>query len=64
MTTIPQAKGWMKHHTSESSQVQITKNQFLVQTCSFCNNKFELAEGDVIFGDKWFHGACWKSKNG
>ena len=44
----------------ESLQIQITQNHFLVQTCSHCNKKMELTEGDVIYGDKWFHGICWK----
>ena len=55
-----------KLHTrpSESLQIQITQNHFLLQTCSHCNDNMELVEGDVIYGDKWFHGMCWKSING
>ena len=50
---------------SESLQIQITQNHFLLQTCSHCNKKMELVEGDVIYGDKWFHNICWKlTKNG
>jgi hypothetical protein len=59
MTTVPRANEWIKHRTGEPSQLQITTSHFLVQTCSYCNNKFELAEGDVIYGDKWFHNVCW-----
>ncbi|MGI0026833.1 MAG: hypothetical protein ACREAD_03215 [Nitrosopumilaceae archaeon] len=55
----------MKQSPSESLQFQIATNHFLIQTCSYCNNKMELVEGDVIYGDKWFHGSCWKViKNG
>ncbi len=50
-------------HPSESMQMRNISKHFLVQTCSYCNDKFELAEGDVIFGDKWFHGICWRSFN-
>ena len=46
---------------SESLQFKITTNQFLMQTCSHCNKKMELSDGDVIYGDKWFHSFCWKT---
>ena len=47
------------HPTSESLQIQNTPNHFLIQTCSHCNKKMELVEGDMIYGDKWFHKLCW-----
>ena len=46
--------------SSEPLQFQITPSRFLLQTCSHCNKKMELVEGDVIYGDKWFHSICWK----
>jgi hypothetical protein len=55
----------IKHSPSESSQFHITTNHFLIQTCSHCDKRMELVEGDVIYGDKWFHSFCWKIiKNG
>jgi len=36
---------------------------FLVQTCGLCNKEMPLVEGDIIFGDKWFHKDCWKLNN-
>lgn len=55
----------IKQSPFESLQFQIVLNHFLIQTCSHCNKKMELVEGDVIYGDKWFHGLCWKLiKNG
>ena len=48
------------HLPSESLQFQNKTNHFRTQTCSHCNKKMELVEGDVIYGDKWFHGFCWK----
>lgn len=55
----------LTHSPSATSQFQFTQNHFLIQTCSHCNKKMELVEGDVIYGDKWFHGLCWKLiKNG
>jgi len=35
---------------------------FVVQRCAICNNKFELAAGDIILGDKWYHRSCWESE--
>ncbi|OLC35191.1 MAG: hypothetical protein AUH84_03670 [Thaumarchaeota archaeon 13_1_40CM_4_38_7] len=34
----------------------------VVQKCDICNGKVERVAGDVIFGDKWYHNSCWKSK--
>lgn len=31
----------------------------LVQTCSSCGRTMTIGGGDVLFGDKWFHGLCW-----
>ena len=55
----------IKQTPSDSLQFHINTNHFLIQTCSCCNRKMELMEGDVIYGDKWFHASCWKLiKNG
>ncbi|MDE1765327.1 MAG: hypothetical protein KGI27_03515 [Thaumarchaeota archaeon] len=27
-------------------------------SCSLCNTEMRFVEGDVIFGDKWFHKDC------
>ena len=50
----------LKKSPTESLQFQFTTNHFLMQTCSYCDKQMELVEGDVIYGDKWFHGSCWK----
>jgi len=36
--------------------------KFVVQKCDICSRTVELIAGDVIFGDKWYHNSCWKSK--
>lgn len=28
--------------------------------CSECKEEIQLSEGDVIYGDKWYHKSCWK----
>ena len=34
-------------------------HNFLTQTCSLCKKKMVLSEGDMIYGDKWYHNSCW-----
>ena len=36
----------------------------LVQTCESCGNKIILDAGDVIFGERWYHAACWQLAGG
>ena len=33
------------------------------QTCSVCNEKMEVEEGDTICGNKWYHKDCWNLMN-
>ncbi|MDG6997892.1 MAG: hypothetical protein JRN15_02125 [Nitrososphaerota archaeon] len=30
------------------------------RTCSLCNCEIAPDAGDVLFGEKWFHGLCWE----
>lgn len=32
---------------------------FYIPRCSACNYEMKFAEGDVIYGDKWYHSMCW-----
>ena len=32
--------------------------QVVRPSCSFCNTEMRFVEGDVIFGEKWFHKDC------
>ncbi len=47
------------HHNTESSQHHITM-RILVQRCSHCSREMDFVEGDIIYGEKWFHGNCWE----
>ncbi len=29
--------------------------------CTNCGKEMEFVEGDVIYGENWYHGNCWKS---
>ncbi|HKC78810.1 MAG TPA: hypothetical protein VKB83_01800, partial [Nitrosopumilaceae archaeon] len=37
----------------------ISHHNYLMQTCSLCKKKMLLSEGDMIYGDKWYHNSCW-----
>ncbi len=30
--------------------------------CFMCNKEMEFAEGDIIYGKKWYHRGCVQSK--
>jgi hypothetical protein len=36
-------------------------HDFRIQRCAHCNEEMEITEGSVIFGERWYHNACWKS---
>jgi len=44
---------------TESREAFATRN-LLVQTCESCGNKIILDAGDVTFGGRWYHAACWQ----
>jgi hypothetical protein len=46
--------------SSVSIEAGITHRNFLVQTCTLCKKQISLDVGDVVFGEKWYHGACWE----
>ena len=50
----------MKRNNEKHTSLMQTKN-FLIQTCSHCNEEMHVGEGDLLFGGKWFHNTCWKS---
>ena len=46
------------HH--KDSNVLDQKINFLIPKCHACKDEIWFAEGDVIFGDRWYHNSCWK----
>jgi hypothetical protein len=34
---------------------------YLERICEYCNTEVSLTTGDVLFGDRWYHGACWEN---
>ncbi len=33
-------------------------------TCTNCGKEMEFVEGDIIYGENWYHVTCWRAKNG
>jgi hypothetical protein len=44
----------------EVLQTMTQKINFFIPKCSACKNEMRFAEGEVIYGDKWYHNSCWK----
>jgi len=38
--------------------LQLTKN-YLLQICEYCKKNMELVEGDIIYGNRWYHKDCF-----
>jgi hypothetical protein len=48
------------HSKQEVPQSIVQKSNFCVPRCSACKDEMLFAEGEVIYGDKWYHDSCWK----
>ncbi|MGI0088673.1 MAG: hypothetical protein ACREBI_12080 [Nitrosotalea sp.] len=42
-------------------QIVSPKTNFSTPQCYSCKDEIEFSEGDVIYGDKWYHNACWQN---
>lgn len=52
---------WTQNQSLNHDDSQIMeKINFFIPKCHACKNDVHFAEGDVIYGDKWFHIGCWK----
>jgi hypothetical protein len=48
----------------ETETVELLESRdfnFLLQKCQGCGMRILLDPGDVIFGGKWYHRACWNT---
>ena len=43
----------------ENHVEQISAHNYLIQTCEHCKKKLQLSEGDIIYGNKWYHKDCF-----
>lgn len=37
---------------------------FLLQRCRDCGEEISLGAGDILYGDRWYHGDCWDKLRG
>lgn len=54
-----------KNHNNDMQNDNKTKFQSTmifsnIVSCNTCGMKMEFVENDVIFGEDWYHGKCWK----
>ncbi len=54
-----------KHHKIDVENDDTTKFQSTmifsnIVSCCICGMQMEFVEKDVIYGENWYHGTCWK----
>jgi hypothetical protein len=52
----------VKSHSlrQEVSQKIEDEFSFFIPKCHACKEEMEFTEGDIIYGDKWYHNSCWE----
>ncbi len=64
LVAVEEEKG--HQHKIEKNQLEnnfiqtVLQPNFFPPLCSSCKNVMQFAEGDVIYGDKWYHKSCWE----
>ena len=53
----------IENQMSEQSATVLSTKLCMIEKCSECNDEVELVSGAVIYGDKWFHNSCWKTRS-
>jgi hypothetical protein len=43
---------------------QVPQVNFLLRKCRDCGEEISLGAGDVLYGDRWYHGHCWDKLRG
>lgn len=43
----------------ENNVEQIIPHNYLIQICEYCKKELQLSEGDIIYGNKWYHKDCF-----
>ena len=52
---------WTENQSPNHDDMKKTeKINFFIPKCRACNNDIQFSEGDVIYGDRWYHVGCWK----
>ena len=53
------------HHPElfEMHSVLVASEHHMTPCCMSCGKEMEFVEGDIIYGEDWYHGNCWKTKH-
>ena len=43
----------------ENHVEQIRAHNYLLQICTCCKKELQLSEGDIIYGNNWYHKDCF-----
>ena len=50
-----------KHETFAIHRKLATSEHQMMQCCMLCGKEMEFVEGDIIYGEDWYHGNCWNA---
>ena len=43
------------------NSVFVGPEHHIMPCCASCGKQMDLVEGDIIYGEHWYHGNCWKT---
>lgn len=49
------------HEFFETHSVSVATEHKMTPSCTSCRKPIDLVEGDIIYGEDWYHGNCWKA---
>ena len=41
----------------------VASKHHMTPSCTSCGKEMDLVEGDIIYGEDWYHGNCWNATN-
>jgi hypothetical protein len=54
----------MNFQQSVVESEEVRQVSFLLRECRDCGEEISLGAGDVLYGDRWYHGNCWDKMRG
>ncbi len=60
---IKQIQSNQPHQETKNPDVMGLKSHMISSNiihCHICNKTMHFVEGDIIFGERWYHNDCWK----
>ena len=47
----------------EMHSVLISPEHKVTSCCASCGREMDFVEGDIIYGEDWYHGNCWNMRH-